>query len=116
MGDQCSIRRPIHREQAVPMQAGLLQVEQLSEVRQGNPLVARQVVAAARLAADTQLEQAAHKQAAEVARRAQRSMRRRHPAETSGLSRRRAHWGIRSGHSALVRCFRQCHARRIGAA
>ena len=116
MGDQCSIRRPIHRERAVPMQAGLLQVEQLSEVRQGNPLMARQVVAAARLAADTQLEQPAHKQAAEVARRAQRSMRRRHPAETSGLSRRRARWGIRSGHSALVRCFRQCHARRIGAA
>ena len=89
MGDQCSISRPIHREQAVPRRAVLLQVEQPQEVRQGNPLAARQVVAAARLAADTQLEQAAHKQAAEVARQAL------HPtagrlAETSALSRRRA--------------------------
>ena len=98
------------------MRAALLQVEQLPEVRQGRPLAARQAVAAARLAADTQLEQAAHKQVAEVARQALRPMERYHPAETSGLNRRRARWGIRSGHSALVRCFRQCHARRIGAA
>lgn len=90
MGDQCSISRPIHRGQTVPRRAVLLQVEQPPEARQGSPLVARQAVAAALLAADTQLEQAAHKQAAEVARRAQRSMCRHHPAETSAPGRRRA--------------------------
>jgi hypothetical protein len=111
VGDQCSIRRPIHRGQAVPRQAALLQVEQPPEARQGNPLAAQQAVAAARLAADTQQGRAARRQVAEVARQAL------HPkagrlAETSALGRRRAHWGIRSGHSALVRCSRRCHARR----
>ena len=91
MGDQCSIRRPIHREQAVPRRAALLQVEQLPEVRQGRPLAARQAVAAARLAADTQQGQVARTQAAEVARQAPRPMERYHPAETSALGRRRAH-------------------------
>ena len=90
MGDQCSIRRPIHREQAVPRRAALLQVEQLPEVRQGSPLVARQAVAAARLAADTQQERAARKQAADAARQALHPMERYHLAETSAPSRRRA--------------------------
>jgi hypothetical protein len=94
VGDQCSISRPIHRGQAVPRRAALLQVEQPPEARQGSPLAARQAVAAARLAADTQQGRAAgavaRRQPAGVARQALHPMERYHLAETSALGRRRA--------------------------